>query len=350
MNRAYDRIRSWYVFFKCLLEKRRRQEAKALQAGTYLKLCRGGFFPNKKHLYQFKHYDRELYVTDQQMLMTAYINAEQAVILSDKVLFELAMGPFVHVPHNFAFIHKGRLISLDPQIKNVSDVKALLVRDQCLVVKPTDGLGGKGIELLQHDSKGFSSNGRERNWQGIVKSLLASGDVIICEFIRQGAFANHLYPHSVNTIRMMSMFDTEAGGAFIAAAAFRIGSSRSFPVDNLSAGGIVCDIDMASGRLGKAATGFFGHGSFRWLDVHPDTGVRLEGLVLEDWDRISKTILSVADKFPHLPYIAWDVALGEEDIVAIEGNAWSDVSLFQIYRPLLLDERIDRFLRHHQIL
>jgi hypothetical protein len=42
--------------------------------------------------------------------------------------------------------------------------------------------------------------------------------------------------------------------------------------------------------------------------------------------------------------------LGEEDIVVIEGNAWSDVSLFQIYRPLLLDRRIERFLRHHQIL
>jgi hypothetical protein len=44
-------------------------------------------------------------------------------------------------------------------------------------------------------------------------------------------------------------------------------------VDNLSTGGLVFDIDMASGRLGKAATGFFGNGLFHWIEMHPDTGL-----------------------------------------------------------------------------
>jgi hypothetical protein len=130
LNHFLNWCRSWYVFLKCLLEKRRRLAACALPVGTYLELCRGGFFPNKKKLYQFKHYDPALYVTDQQMLMTAHIHGEQAVVLSDKVLFELAMGPFVHVPHNFAFVHKSRLISLDSEIKDLADVKALLIRDK----------------------------------------------------------------------------------------------------------------------------------------------------------------------------------------------------------------------------
>ncbi|MBL0712098.1 MAG: hypothetical protein JJV98_00220 [Desulfosarcina sp.] len=332
------------------MEKRRRREAKNLPAGTYLKLCRDGFFPNKKELYQFSRYDRAQYISDQQMLMTAYINGEQAVLLNDKVLFKLVMGPFVHVPHNFAFVGEGRFISLDPEIKDLSDVKALLVRHRNLIVKPTSGLGGKGITLLQYGADGFLSNRRKRRWREISRTLLTAGDVIICEYIRQGQFANHLYPHTVNTIRMLSMRDPETGTSFIAAAAFRIGCSRSIPVDNISAGGLVCDIDLASGCLGKAATGFFGKGAFQWLEKHPDTGVRLEGLTLEGWDRICKKIQGVVDKFPYLPYIAWDVALGDDDIVVVEGNAWSDVSLFQIYRPLLRDRRIGAFLKHHQII
>jgi hypothetical protein len=71
---------------------------------------------------------------------------------------------------------------------------------------------------------------------------------------------------------MLSSRYTKSNAAFFAAAVFCIGSSRSLPVNNLSAGGFVCDIDMASGRLGKAATGFFGNGLFHWLEMHPETG------------------------------------------------------------------------------
>jgi hypothetical protein len=351
MNRFYDRCKSWYVFYKCLLEKRRRQEARTLPVKTYLSLCRDGFFPNKKYLYQFTHYKRKHYITDQQMLTTAYINGEQAVLLNDKVLFKLSMGSFVYIPHIFAFIDKGFFISLDPKIKDLSDIKDLLVQDKNLIVKPTKGLGGKGIKLLQYCGESFLSNGLKTTWCDISKKLLNSGDVIICEYIRQGEFANLLYPHTVNTIRMLSMRDPESGKSFIAAAAFRIGCSRSLPVDNISAGGIVCDIDLSSGRLGKAATGFFDKGPFRWIEKHPDTGVCMEGLILEGWEnRICNKVKWLADKFPHLPYVAWDVALRNDDIVVVEGNAWSDVSLFQIYRPLLLDSRIGTFFKFHQII
>ena len=350
MNQALNWCRSWYVFYKCLLEKRRREEARRIALGAYLRLCLDGFFPNKWELYQFHQNRREKYVTDQQMLRTAYIDGEQTVLVNDKVIFELAMGKFVRIPHNFAFFNNGHLISLDPEINNLSDLKGLLERDKNLIAKPTYGLGGKGIIHLQHDENGFTSNGRKKNWHQIVTLLLNSGDVIVCEYVRQGVFANRLYPQTVNTIRMLSMRDPESGRAFIAAAAFRIGSLRSLPVDNISAGGIVCGIDLVEGRLGRAATGFFDQGPFRWIDKHPDTGLRLQGLTIPMWKSVCKQIEALADKFPRMPYVAWDVALGNDDIVVIEGNAWSDVSIFQINRPLLMDDRIVAFLKHHRII
>lgn len=333
-----------------MLEKRRRRESKALPFGKFLQLCRYGFFPSKDELYRFTRYDRALYVTDQQMLMTAYINGQHAIVLNDKVLFAHAVGPFVHVPKNFAFVDKRCLISLVPEIKDWSDIKALLIREKLLIVKPICGLGGKGIQLLHYDGRDFLSNGRKRPWREMINELSTAGDVIICEYIRQGEFANRLYPHTVNTIRMLSMRHPESNTSFIAAAAFRIGCSRSLPVDNLSAGGLVCDIDMASGRLGKAATGFFCYGRFHWLEMHPDTGLRMEGLVIVGWDRFCRKIEEVANQFPYLPYIAWDVALGYDEIVVIEGNAWTDVSIFQIYRPLLLNDRIGAFLKYYHII
>lgn len=341
---------SWYVFLKLLCKKRLRQNAKNLSIGTYIKLCLDGFLPNKKELYQFAQYDRKQYITDQQMLMTAYIDGEHAVLLNDKILFELVMGSFVHVPKNYAFVDRGRFISLDSKIKELYDIKELIVRDKKLIAKPTNGLGGKGIKLLQYNGEDFFSNGQKKDWHEISKALLLSGDVIICEYIRQSEFANYFYPHTVNTIRMLSMRDPESRKAFIAAAAFRIGSSLSSPVDNLSAGGIACDIDLVSGRLGKAAKGFYRSRSIQWVEKHPDTGARFAGHTIEGWSQICMTITGIADKFPQLPYIAWDVAMGKDDIVVIEGNTWSDVAFFQIYRPLLLDKRIESFLKHHKII
>jgi len=339
---------SWYVFFKLLFKKRLRQNAKNLPIGTYLQLCLDGFLPNKKEMYQFTQYDRKQYISDQQMLMTAYIDGENAVLLNDKILFELLMGSFVHVPKNFAFFDRERFISLDSEIKELCDIKELLVRDKNLIAKPTNGVGGQGIKLLHYNGEGFFSNGQKKDWHEISKTLLMSGDVIICEYIRQSEFANYFYPHTVNTIRMLSMRDPESGKAFIAAAVLRIGTSLSSPVDNVSAGGIACDIDLVSGRLGKALKGFYR--SIQCVGKHPDTGARFEGHTIEGWTRICRTIQGAADKFPQLPYIAWDVAMGNDDIVVIEGNAWSDVALFQVYRPLLLDRRIESFFKHHKII
>jgi hypothetical protein len=232
----------------------------------------------------------------------------------------------------------------------MTDVKKFLKRKKSLIAKPTRGLGGKGIVHLQFDQDGFAFNGRKKKWRQIAHRLATAGDIIVCEYVRQGSFASGLYSHTVNTIRMLSMRNPESGRAFIAAAVFRIGCSRSLPVDNISSGGIVCDIDPDRGCLGRAATGFYDQGPFRWIDKHPDTGIRMKGLNIEGWPGICSQIEVLADKFPRLPYIAWDVALGDNDIIVIEGNAWSDVSLFQIYRPLLLNDRIDAFLKHHHVL
>ena len=349
MSRFLDWCKSWYVFYKCLLEKRRREEARNLTLAAYLRLCRDGFFPNKCALYNFKKYPRGKYITDQQMLRTAYINGEETVVLENKVLFEFAVGRFVPVPPNYFIFDKGHFISLDPDIKDMVGVKNFLKYKKSLIVKPTYGLGGKGIIHLQYDQNGFLSNGGRTSWRQIAQSLLTSGDIIVSEYIRQGAFANWLYPHTVNTIRMLSMRNPESGRVFIAAAVFRIGCSQSLPVDNISRGGIVCDIDLDKGCLGRAATGFYDRGPFRWIDKHPDTGLQMQGLIIDGWDRICVQIEVLADKFPRLPYIAWDVALGDDDIIVIEGNGWSDVSLFQIYRPLLLDDRINAFLKQYHV-
>ena len=342
-------IRAWYTFASCLFEKRRLHEAKRLPRLKYISNTLKGFFPNKPLMYEFNKYRHSDYINDQQMLKTLCINEEHEIILKDKLLFEYCMGKFVKVPKIYALIKNNSIVPIDSNTISIYSIQDLVNQKEKIVIKPVDGLGGKGVNILQLDKNSYLLNGQEWEWDDIAKRIMNSDGIIICEHIQQNLFASSLYPHTLNTIRMLSIHDVESGEPHIAAAALRVGCSRSYPVDNLSSGGIVCDIDPAKGTLGRAATGFLGHGHFQWVQSHPDTEVRFEGLHLEGWDDICDTITSVAHKFPQLPYIAWDVALGEDGIVVIEGNSWTDVSLFQIFRPLLLNQKVASFFRYHHI-
>jgi len=121
-------------------------------------------------------------------------------------------------------------------------------------------------------------------------------------------------------------------------------------VDNVSSGGMSCNIDLKTGRLGKAAIEFSMDKPFRCLDRHPETDVVFEDQIIPDWNRICDGMLALATKFPILPYIAWDVAICDGGITIIEGNTWSEINVFQTDRPLLADPRVRKFFQHHNII
>jgi hypothetical protein len=206
------------------------------------------------------------------------------------------------------------------------------------------------VRLLELTDGGYRINDQPVDEYTIDWTMFGVGDTLICEYVQQGRFAGELNPRTVNTIRAITMFDPAEGRPFIAAAALRIGTTESFPVDNIGAGGVFCNIDLATGTLHKVIIDFFRGVRPRSASRHPETGAVCEGKTIPDWPRVSAEIVSLASRLPILPYIAWDVALLDRGISIIEGNQWGDLAWFQIERPLLADDRIRRFLRHHSVL
>ena len=67
-----------------------------------------------------------------------------------------------------------------------------------------------------------------------------------------------IYPHSVNTVRVLTCVDADRRPVVLAAL-LRLGTGRRH-VDNASAGGIFVGIDLATGRLRREAKQFFQFG------------------------------------------------------------------------------------------
>lgn len=108
----------------------------------------------------------------------------------------------------------------------------------------------------------------------------------------------------------------------------RIGTSQTIPVDNGSQGGLVCNIDLETGRLS--------HGrrlhDREVYEVHPDSGTRFADVVIPDWAAFKEEILALAQRFPYLHFIAWDVIkMPDGKNCVIEANTSSGVNIVQLW-------------------
>ena len=303
-----------------------------------------GFMLNKADLYPFTKFDWRLFLSDRQVLRTSLINGDFNQFLEDKLLFDEAIKDRAPVPKVFGYKDNANLHWYDgsPQ-----DLEELIRTEKKIIVKPIDGNGGKGIYTLESREDSLLKNERPTTMAEIESEVMQSGKVMFCKYLEQGAFANSLYSRTVNTVRMLTMLDPDDGEAFIASACLRVGRLKSFPVDNISSGGLFCTINKETGRLGKATTF---RSPIRWFDKHPNTGVVFQEQCIPQWDKVCREVLELAATFPDMPHIAWDIALLDDEISIIEANGWSHGALFQVETPLLMDPKVLNFYQHHGVI
>jgi Sugar-transfer associated ATP-grasp len=336
----------WIKFTWYFLYAIKNRKPWSLSPRTWIRLYCRGFLPNKLSLYRFRKNNWKTRINDRQTLLTSYINKDYGIIVDNKLLSSLVLRNVASIPDTWAVI-RDRRISV-PDSGKSHDLKSLIRERGKAILKPTDKNGGKGIILLEFRNGIYLCNNQVIDGDQLDTLVPESGELILTEYIHQGKFASALYPDTVNTVRLLTMMDPDSGLPFIACAVQRVGTSESFPVDNVSSGGLACTIDIRTGCIGKASRVFVRE-PFRWIEHHPDNGIQFEGQVIPRWKEICLEMARLAGFFPMIPYIAWDIALLGKGICIIETNSWSDLSVFQLDQPLTADTKIRRFFEHHQI-
>ena len=85
--------------------------------------------------------------------------------------------------------------------------------------------------------------------------------------------------------------------------------------------------------------------------THPDTGARIEGVAVPDWQAVRRMALRCMRAFPDLSYAGWDVAVTQDGPVLIEVNVvLPNPNLIQMHTPWLFDPEVRRFLRSHGVI
>jgi hypothetical protein len=193
-------------------------------------------------------------------------------------------------------------------------VSSLLERPGELFLKVLFADGGGQVFPLRVEAGRLIVNGQAADAQAFLEGL--SGQYMLQERVRQHPAMSRLYPHSVNTIRVVTIFDgrsIQALGAVLRTGAMGGGW------DNWSTGGLAVGVDLQTGRLTGQAVRAPKYGGGRF-DRHPDTQVAFRGFEIPHFLEAVRLAKRAHSFFYGFHSIGWDVAVTPEGPTFLEAN------------------------------
>lgn len=313
---------------------------------------RHGYLGTSFKQYNIDRTNYKTYISDYHRWMKLpLLNEGYGLILADKELFHDFMYPFSQfVPKIYFEIKKGKLLYNDLLGTKVCDLLDLVIEKKKLALKPKTSYGGIGFSFIESKGEKFLL-GNQQLVTGTAVMEMVSGldNYIITDFIQQADYAQKIFPAATNTIRVITMYDEELGGAFIAGAAHRFGTESTQPVDNWTQGGMSASIDLDTGVLGKCALNPKGE-YLQWVNRHPNTEEIITGVQIPNWLYLKQHLLRIVKYVRFCPYIGWDIVITDEGFMVIEANDCPDIHIVQIHSSLIANEKAKLFFRKHKII
>lgn len=222
----------------------------------------------------------------------------------------------------------------------------LLNEKKILSCKPCFSRWGEGFMKVEVKDEMFYINGTHYPVLEFMAEILSLNDYIVTEYVQQHPYAQAVHPESVNTIRMLCIWDYDAQTFFLARCFHRFGTQKS-TVDNLKSGnGIVVCIDSDSGRLiNKMLCNKDSILSrINILIKHPDTDLKLTDILIPHWNAMKEKIIEISNSMSFIKYIGYDVVITTDGFKILELNSKSDIIALQLDDPLLTDINIKKTL------
>lgn len=252
------------------------------------------------------------------------INTEYVLLDDKSICYDILKAHNIPVPHIY-FYTKNRYLydNNDHVITNEEEFSVYLdqLPENTIVVgkKVQCGSGGHDIVFLQIKNHTIVFNNQEITFESLVKEY---NNWIFQEKISNAPPISDVYPYALNTLRVLSYYDSNE--VKIVYAMLKFGNNYA-KTDNAHTGGMYVKIDINTGSLSPFAF----DEDFDKFDKHPLTGVTFEGLVIPQFDDVLQVVRNAAKLFPYLKCVGWDVALSKDGPVLIEGNSSPGLTIIQ---------------------
>jgi len=305
----------------------------------------GGFMPDQVALYNLNMKNRHEYLSEFDWYKARYINEPYNFILNNKLVCTDILKQYINVAEIFVVKQKGRLTSCGDKVNTYEDIINELKKRKYAFIKPNNMGKGSGVERFTYEKNDFYIDGKKVSEEELTEILKKRNNYHICEGVKQSKYLDNIYDKTTNTIRFVTARNPETNKFEVYSAVQRIGTKETIPVDNGSRGGLTAKIDIETGILTSAKciqrTVDF--------DVHPDSNKPIKGVKIPNWDKVKKEMLELANKFPYLYFVAWDILLTEKGIYIIEANTSSGVNILQLWGGQR-NTKLGKFYRYHKVI
>lgn len=239
-----------------------------------------------------------------------------ASILRDKLVFAVySDGLGLNNANNLFFTVEGVLYDFASK-KSVGYGAISGLGNKRLFCKPLDGQCGRGIFVMEVEDGKVMIEGEVKDEEAL-RSLFAKGRYLVQEFITQHPEMSRLHPQSINTIRLLTVRSLKDGQIHVMPSILRVGTGDSI-VDNTTQGGLAIGINLDNGYLKQY--GFYKPDFGLKVDEHPDSKIRFAEFQIPYFAEVVHQAKYYHSMLPDLHSIGWDIAIGENGPIFIEGN------------------------------
>lgn len=305
----------------------------------------GGFMADQIALYNLNRHNKKEYLSEFDWYKSRIINEPYNFILNNKVVCTQLLQQYIKTPTIFVMKNKGVISSFDNVTYSYEDIYKLLKTQEKLFIKPINAGKGKGVHFLCYQEDKIYIDNKKVTEEDFFKLLRFNDNWFISEAIEQSDYLNELYDKTTNTIRFITLRDSKTNKMKVFFAVQRIGTSKTIPVDNGSKGALVAKIDLETGVLSEAKSLH----SKEVHEIHPDSKKPIKGVKIPNWKEIKEEMLELANKFPYLKFVAWDILLTNNGICIIEANTSSGVNIIQLWGGQR-NKELGNFYREHKII
>ena len=197
---------------------------------------------------------------------------------------------------------------------NKKEFNKFIKNKKIIFCKPINGTHGDNMEkIVIKDFKG-----------DLYNYLIKKNLKLIEEVVIQCKKMNDLYPHSINTVRIITV-NRYDGKVKVVAAYQRIGNNGRI-VDNYNGGGMVVPINEQTGIIEYPAVDKLKNIYYK----HPITNTDIVGFKIPMYKEVVNLAKKAAKVVKEIRYVGWDIAITDKGPVIIEGNEYPGHDIYQL--------------------
>ncbi|KAB2835878.1 MAG: hypothetical protein F9K48_03300 [Candidatus Brocadia sp.] len=169
------------------------------------------------------------------------------------------------------------------------------------IVKPSiDSSSGRSIVKLQIDTSGLWFDGKSATLENIEH--IVPKDFLVQEFLAQHSVLKNIYPHSLNTFRVVTL--RVNGDIHVLQSIVKFGCDGNYVDYNVYRGGFHCGVGF-DGKLDKFAL----DKNFKKYPSHPNTGYVYENTLIPQFSMLLNFAKDLHRYLLYYNMVSWDLGL-----------------------------------------